>query len=98
MKKYWPEGPELMKEYKKAVIVSPSNFYLIQKGTEMIRLRRGMTKTEVKNVLGEPSSINKGNNPKNLKFLFKFSENGLPGETYEILFREDFLEWSIKIK
>ena len=87
-----------MKEYKKQVILSPSNFYLVKKGAEMIRLRKGMTKMQVKDVLDEPSSVNKGTNPKNLKFLFKFSEKGLPGESYEILFREDFLEWAIKIK
>lgn len=87
-----------MREYKKQVLLSPSNFFLIQKGSERIRIRKGMTKEEVKNVLGEPFSINKGSNPNNLKFLFKFSGNGFIGECYELLFREDFLEWSVKIK
>lgn len=64
----------------------------------MIRIKRGMTKAEIESVLGEPFSINKGNNPNNLKYLFKFSENGFLGEGYELLFREDFLEWSVKIK
>jgi hypothetical protein len=87
-----------MKQFKKQVVLSPANFFLIQKGTEMIRLRRGMTKAEVKNLLGEPFSINEGNNPKNLKFVFRMIENSSRSESYEILFREDFLEWSIKIK
>lgn len=97
MKKSWQEGQKFMKEYKKQVILSPSSFFLVKKGTEMIRLRKGMTKAEVTDILGDPFSVNSGNNPKNLKFLFKFSENSV-GDSYELLFREDFLEWSVKIK
>jgi hypothetical protein len=87
-----------VRQFKKEVILSPSNLFLVRKGTEMIRLRKGMTKAQVKNVLGEPFSINEGNNPKNLKFIFKIIENSFRTESYELLFREDFLEWAIKTK
>lgn len=64
----------------------------------MIRLKKGMTQAQVKHLLGEPLSIHEGANPKNLKYIFKMKENSSPGGNYELLFREDFLEWSVKIK
>lgn len=87
-----------MNGFKKNMNLSSPNFFLVKRGSEMIRLRKGMTKAEVTGLLGKPFSVNQGNNPKNSKLLFKFPENGAGAISYEALFREDFLEWTVKTK
>jgi hypothetical protein len=83
-----------MKEYKNPTVMPGSKYFLILKGTEMIKLRLGMTQSEVIEVLGEPYFVNEGSNPKNQKLIFKM--NG-ENKWYEALFTNNFLTRALKI-
>jgi hypothetical protein len=96
LKKSLPEDQSRMRQFKMNVIPSSSNFFIIRKGIDVIKLVKGMSKMEVITILGEPYSVCGGNNPKNQKLVYKISSNGSTNNLYELLFRENILEWSLK--
>ena len=97
MRKFYWGDQRPMKEYKKDVVLSLTKFFLVNTGDEIIKLKKGMNKTDVIKVLGEPQSINQGIGPNNQKLLFKLTGNNLKHIWYSILFKENLLEWSAKV-
>ena len=74
-----------------------SKDYLINLKGDFIRLRKGMTKQEVKNILGEPYKIENCTNLSNKKLFFKIKSDRPANVTYSILFTEESLIYVVKI-
>lgn len=64
---------------------------------DFIRLKKGMGKKEVINILGEPFKTENCNSEINEKLFFKINDGRLIRVTYSVLFTADELVYAAKI-
>lgn len=74
-----------------------SNGYVINIMGELIRFQKGMSKSEVTSILGEPIKIEACSNPINEKFVFKINTGQLISIRYSILFTNELLVYVAKL-
>lgn len=68
-------------------------FFLVCKNSEMIRLNKGISQTEVINLLGTEFTIEGCSGMHNQKWLYAFSGSTV---IYKLFFRNKELEWAMK--
>ena len=72
-----------------------SSHYIIFKGEEILKLKKGMTLLEVKSMLGKPFQIDKCTNPLNKKLIYKIKSSAIMS-SYMILFNQDLIVYVAK--
>jgi|GEM_PF-2807614 len=87
-----------MKKPRHQFIVSPDKLFLIMTGDRMIKIKKGISKEQTLELLGEPNEIKPSNNPNNLRIRYLFKDIGLSKTVYEIFFRDNMLEMVVKTK
>ncbi len=64
---------------------------------ELVRLRKGMSKNDVTEILGEPFKIDPSTNTQNEKLVFKINNGKAMGVRYSILFTSNELVYVAKL-
>jgi len=72
-----------------------NDYTIYVNGGEIIRLKRGMAKKEVLNLLGQPVKTEKCNNIFNEKLVFKLTSRHLTARSYTILFTREQLVYVV---
>jgi hypothetical protein len=72
-----------------------SDFSIYVNGGGIIRLKRGMSKTEVLAILGQPSKTENCKNMSNEKLVFKLASRHLAARSYTILFTRERLVYVV---
>ena len=72
-----------------------NDFTIYVNGGEIIRLKRGMTKTEVLAILGQPAKTQNCKNISNEKLVFKLSSRHLAVRSYTVLFTRERLVYVV---
>lgn len=71
------------------------DFTIHVNGGEIIRLKRGMTKTQVLSILGQPAKTESCKNISNEKLVFKLASRHLATRSYTILFTREQLVYVV---
>jgi hypothetical protein len=72
-----------------------TNHYIIYNGDTFLKLKKGMTITEVTNILGQPNQIDKCANPHNVKYNYRL-KGASALNSYLILFNADMIVYVAK--
>lgn len=82
---------------KKNSIANLSKEFLINYGDHLVRLKQGMIKEKVFEILGNPIRSEECKNPVNEKLVFKIPYGRSLSVSYSILFLDQHLNYVIKL-
>lgn len=73
-------------------LMASAKDFLVFKDSEMLRLHKGMSPNEVRNLLGKEYTVESCSDKNNQKWIFDFRRNK---GRYKLYFRNNQLEWAL---